>query len=413
MSDLFALSVPLLLAVIFMPTLEIDWSVLGRTPVTAEAYEDVSDQMGRVLAYVTSPMASIYLLMALGFLLVLRRGGIDLSVWAAAGVGGLAAAALIRAGVPAAGALVLGAGAGALLGAVNALLTVRLRVPAVVATLLTGGAVVLALTAVTETRAVTVAEGTFDSWRLVQRAEYTEPVNGSAAENGGASRETTRTVRQDVVRPRYLTRMLLVTLVFGGAALLLGGTRRTAERNDRRALAVALVASGLLSAAAGAIWLVEHGETPIPGRLVGDLRVPAAALLAGGLLLAGARRTVVTVAALPVALLLTLLWTLHVWMAPVRAYYPQLLLLIVGLTGAHLAVRHAVAAPRLRRGALVAAGLMTGGIVVAALEARVEGTDVRGALLWAGILLWAGGAVTLGISAAVRWRRERGARAEA
>ncbi|HAU36877.1 MAG TPA: hypothetical protein DCX07_04085, partial [Phycisphaerales bacterium] len=61
---------------------------------------------------VVGVMLSPCLPAALGMLLALRCGAIDLSVWGVMGVGGLVAAGLIRAGVPAAMAFAAAGGAG-------------------------------------------------------------------------------------------------------------------------------------------------------------------------------------------------------------------------------------------------------------------------------------------------------------
>ena len=53
---------------------------------------------GNLLSMVAAHMPSSLLLAALGFLLALRCGALDLSVWAAAGLGGVVAAALILSG---------------------------------------------------------------------------------------------------------------------------------------------------------------------------------------------------------------------------------------------------------------------------------------------------------------------------
>ncbi|MCK4276948.1 MAG: hypothetical protein KAX78_10570, partial [Phycisphaerae bacterium] len=77
------------------------WGEQGQRDLFNEAMRGASDQM-----------ASIYLLMSLGFLLALRCGAIDLSVWVVAGLGGLVTAGLINVGVWPVLAMAGGAAAG-------------------------------------------------------------------------------------------------------------------------------------------------------------------------------------------------------------------------------------------------------------------------------------------------------------
>ena len=79
--DMFGLGLLVALAAILIPA----WDISGQ----------------RYLNDVAGQMSSAYLLPALGFMLVLRCGAIDFSVWVSAAGGGLVAAVLIRAGVPA------------------------------------------------------------------------------------------------------------------------------------------------------------------------------------------------------------------------------------------------------------------------------------------------------------------------
>ena len=80
------------------PNLRGQWvrDVLGMGLVLALAVPLVSAlrwaDSGQYLSDVAGQMASYGLLLAMGFLLALRCGAIDLSVWSSAGLGGLVAA---------------------------------------------------------------------------------------------------------------------------------------------------------------------------------------------------------------------------------------------------------------------------------------------------------------------------------
>jgi len=96
------------------------------------------------------------------------------------------------------------------------------------------------------------------------------------------------------------------------AALVYAGPMGLGRRlawSPRRRLAAALCASSALAACGGVVWLLATHRTPVPHRLVDDLRIPAAAILAGGMYLAGPNRSLLAVALLPMAVVVAALWT--------------------------------------------------------------------------------------------------------
>ena len=146
--DLAGVGLLILMALVLVPALRTD----------SERYlVDVAGQLG-----------SIYLLVSLGFLLALRCGAIDLSVWAASFLGGLVAARLINGGAPTAWALAAGTGAGMLLGAINGLLVAYGRLPSVLVTLVTAGVTISVLSAAFPGRLVSVPDGAFARWHVTQ-----------------------------------------------------------------------------------------------------------------------------------------------------------------------------------------------------------------------------------------------------
>jgi galactofuranose transport system permease protein len=371
--DLMGLAVLAALAVVLLPV----WTA-GRT--RAEYMPEAAIVMG-----------SHYLLPALGFLLALRVGAIDLSVWVCAAAGGLVAAATINAGQPVAVAGLAGVGAGLAIGVLNGLLVAFARVPSVVATLLVGLAVMWAMLAVLPQRHLAVPPGTFDTWRIEHQVQILQ----DAGDGKGAK----PTVMKELF-PLSVTRLLIVVgmflvLVAGlyGVSLL----RRSGVDIPRRWQIVgALSASGFLAAAGGACWLIEHGQAPAATRPIGDLRILAAALLAGGLYHAGRTRTLLTTAALPLALLIATVWRQEVWNLPAEGWALQLAILAGMLVVTHLAMAAAAGGARKARAMFaIAAALTAGGLIVVAGSARGGSPEIKHALRLVGVAVWTAGAVVL------------------
>ena len=95
----------------------------------------ISTSPGRYPSHLAGQLLSTYLLVALGFTLALRRGAIDLSVWALSGMGGVAAAMAIHAGVAPLWAMAAGIGLGLLVGAFNGLTVALVRLPSIAVSL--------------------------------------------------------------------------------------------------------------------------------------------------------------------------------------------------------------------------------------------------------------------------------------
>jgi len=169
--------------------------------------------------------------------------------------------------------------------------------------------------------------------------------------------------------------------------------QRSPGAGRRRLAAAALVISGALAAVGGAVWLVEHSSTPVPTRLIGDLRVPAAAVLAGAVVLVGPNRSLLCWLFLPVSMLLVTLWRQEIlswqWFYA-RGYAFQLVELMAMLLTAHGAFRAAFSATSLaRRRFLIHCGLKTTiALAVVALQASSRDHQTRYMLHIVGIVIW-------------------------
>ena len=333
---------------------------------------------------VAERVASLYLLAAMGFLLALRCGAIDLSVWANAAMGGLVAATLINAGFSPWLAFGAGAGAGLLAGAVNGALVAGIGLPSVVVTAVVAVALLFLMRSFGGP--VVIADQAFDGWLVTPRAPLV-------------------TVRILFVGTVYLLTMLV---------LMLGGVLRTdrTEIHHRRSLLTALSASGALAGLAGACWLIDHSRAPVLTRPVGDLRIPVAAVLAGGAFLAGPGRLLLAGAILPVALLTAGLWRQQVWDLQFKGFSLQLILLAGCAIVAHLAVARLTAGGHLpapdkaeaettvrerlrRRVAATSAALITAGILIVAGAIVFDHYIQRRAFQFGGLGVWLIGTVLL------------------
>ena len=338
----------------------------------------------RYLTDVAGQMASIYLLLALGFLLALRCGAIDLSVWVVSALAGLVSAWLINRGVSAAWSLAAGAGAGLVVGAVNGALTVWARVPSVLATLLTAAAAMWALQSAFPGRAVTIPDRTFVRWHVVWPFDRREGRNSPSADRNGPA--------EPPGMPLLMTRMVLVAGTYAAAMLALLAACRRDRWDRRRSLFAALCASGALAGAGGAFWLIDQGQTPVPTRLVDDLRVPAAAVLAGGAMLTGKGRALLAGACLPAALLLATIWRVQVWNLSYQGYALQMLVLIGMTLLVQFAGSSATFARRRRAWAVAGAVLAAAGLLVVAQSAGASSWRTREVLRMTGSAISVAGA---------------------
>jgi len=339
-------------------------------------------EAGDTFARTLGQLASFHLLVAMAFWVALRRGAVDLSVWAVSGLGGLVSASLINAGLPVGSALALAVGAGLAVGAVNGLVTAWTRLSSPAFTLIVAAVIVAAAGLLCSERALRVPDDTFSA--IV-------PADEPDADPGRAARAATP------LSSRKL-RMLLVAVVYSAGMVVLlcwgmASRRRHWSAPDRAGTFAAMAASGALSAAAGAFWLVDHGSAPLPTRLVGDLRVPAAAILAGGMLWLGPGRTLLSGLFLPVSVLLATAWRQEVTaVAPLRGsgYAGQLLLLTAMLCSAHLALLGRLRGRGVRR-AVGGAALVLIVLAVAgtASQALMDSYAAKRAIASGCLLLWA------------------------
>lgn len=399
--------------------------------------------MERLPADFSGQLASPFLLMTLGFLLALRRGAIDLSVWAGAALGGIVSAWLIlRLGSSApdsprlvALCLLAGAGAGAALGAVNGLLVAYAGLPSLLVTLVTAAITVGALNYSVSGRSLHVKDNTFSQWYLSPDLDEQDLDDMSA----GAGRKVSAA---DYARPLSATRVILVgslfvftlvaiamagqiaeasrifltvALVFVGilAAEILGvycgrtvkvlfwavggvvvgasamGGAGVSRWSSRAHLLTALIASGFFAGSAGALWLLDQGSTPVPSawRVVDDLRVPAAAVMAGAWLLSGRRRTLLAVALLPAALLLTTNWQVRVWNLSHGGLCLQNLVLLALLLTIQVSFSAATESRRLPKLAWTAMLFAIFGLAAMTLGGQARSSILRESSRYAGLVL--------------------------
>jgi ribose transport system permease protein len=321
---------------------------------------------------VVGEMTSWLLLPALGFLLALRVGAIDLSVWAAAGVGGLVAAALMARGVNPTWALAAAAGAGLAFGAVNGALVAWVGVPSPVATVLTALAATWAARAAVPGGQIEVPESAVLLW-----------VGWHPA-------------------PALALRVLAVSVIYLPVLVAMMAIDAAAWRRvrlPRRGGAwAALAACGMLAALGGAFWLLDSRWAPVPARLIGDLRIPAAALLAGGALLARPGRELLAGLSLPVAMLIVTVWRQKVWLLPNPwAFEFQVLVLLCMAGGVQLALvrlADSLSRPGRRGPALAAATLSVAGLALVASAATPHAFLPAALLRAGGLVLWLAGLAT-------------------
>ncbi|RPI64413.1 MAG: hypothetical protein EHM48_00880, partial [Planctomycetaceae bacterium] len=180
-------------------------------------------------------MASPYLLPAMGFLLALRRGAIDFSVWVGFLLGGMVAAGAINAGVSPLAAIVIGAISGMLPGLLNAALVAGAGVPSPLASAGVAAAILLGLRRWFGESPISVSDSTFDSWHLFLQGN---------------------------IQSLSVTRMLMVMAIYGAVMLALlwknSFARHDGMEHNRLKLALSLLVGATLASAGGAIGIIEH-----------------------------------------------------------------------------------------------------------------------------------------------------------
>ena len=303
---------------------------------------------------VVGHMASYLLLPALGFLLALRCGAIDLSVWVISGLSGVVAAKLIADGAPVPLAFAAGAGVGLGVGGINAALIGWAGLPSPLVTAGTAMVGIWIVGAAVPERSVEIPELTYVgmlSW-------HSSPV--------------------------LAVRVLIIVSVYLSALLGLLTIDWAVWRGVRFprwvCLSTAMAASGLLAGLGGALWLLDNNQAPAPTRLIDDLRVPAAAVLAGGLFLGRKGRELLAGMSLPAAMLIVTIFRQKAWHlpAPGFALEVQMLVMISMTIAVHLSFGRWVAARDTGRKMPVAAVLLTvSGLTLVAAAANFDGPDYR------------------------------------
>ncbi|MCE5277025.1 MAG: hypothetical protein ABFD92_14915 [Planctomycetaceae bacterium] len=266
----------------------------------------------QTMIWLADRATSPYLPPAMAMLLAMRRGAIDMSVWAVAAVGGLVAAAALNAGWAAWAVIATGAAAGTAIGGFNGLMSVLLRRPVPAITLLVGLLIVLAAWWLGQGRELAVQTSAMDG------------IHSAGFDSDG------------------LRRVLVSGCFLAVLALLLNGMLPLDKAvAGRWSLLAVLAISGTLAACGGVAWVLSHGQAPLPTRVVGDLRVPVAAVLAGGLFLSGTGRSVVAVALLPAALALTTAWRQSFFPFHLGGYWMHMLVLLAVTGLAQIAMARA------------------------------------------------------------------------
>ena len=159
----------------------------------------------------------------------------------------------------------------------------------------------------------------------------------------------------------------------------------------------ALCASGLLSGLGGALQLIDTFRAAPAPTIIGDLRIPAAALLAGGPFLAGPGRRLLAALLLPLGILLATVWRYRAWYVHLEGYDLQVLFLIVALALIMLAASKAFKASgqvrTMLRCAAVAAFVS---LLITAEAGRFQRHQVRDVMnIFAGVLLTSCAMVTM------------------
>jgi ribose/xylose/arabinose/galactoside ABC-type transport system permease subunit len=334
---------------------------------------------GFYLNNIAGQMASMYLLMAMGFALCLRCGVIDLSVWMAASLGGVAAARALGQHLPLPVAFAAAVGAGLGLGAINGLLVGRAKVPGPLATGATAVGVMWLLRALCRGGEIAVAPGSFNVLASMQefKGEETLPL-----------------------APLLVARMLIVALAYAIVMflLVLGGSGRVRASRRWQSFA-ALLVSGGLGGLGGACWLIDRSVATVPTFPIGDLRVVAASLLAGAALLGGRNRTLLVGVALPAAMLVATAWRQEVWSVPLWGWPVQMLLLIGMTLVTHWAIEQTLRWRQQKRWLSAAAAILTAcGLVVMAGSAGIESARARLDFHFLSLLLWLAGTALLLLS---------------
>ena len=336
---------------------------------------------GDVIEHFSRLLLSFWLLPAMGFMLALRCGAVDLSVWATAGLGGVVSAVMIGKGLPPAAAMFAGISVGAICGLINGAFVAGLRLPCPIISGLMAFGLIGWLGGAFPDGQIVLGEGSLGGllggFQLV-------------SDWVGLPEVTLQAAAALVVFIFYAVTMMVI---LNGEMV---ERRRGRSFSERWRLFAALTASGALSAAGGVSWLIEHEAAPIPGRPMDDLVIPAAALLAGGLYLAGPGRTLLAGVLLPMALAVATGWrqeVLNLRCDFLVGYPLQVAVLVVMVAIARYAMTCAAVVGRRHVGALMLACSSSVGIAIFAASVWAETPALRTIVHAAGGGLWLVGAI--------------------
>ncbi len=225
--------------------------------------------------------ASVTAILAVGLLVVLVAGGIDISFAATATVAQyLAAHAATRLGWPAAASIALGLAAGLALGGFNALLVHRLRATSIIITISTLNLYFALLMHATGGRSIYDLPGWWSNARVL--AQFAGP-------DGGPGARLTLPIAV-AAAAALATALMLGRSALGRRLHAFGGNPEAAHRMGIGLGAMQAVAygwMGLMAAVAGLVQAHRVGES-VPNAMVGmELFVLAATVLGGASLFGG------------------------------------------------------------------------------------------------------------------------------
>jgi ribose/xylose/arabinose/galactoside ABC-type transport system permease subunit len=304
------------------------------------------------------------------------------------GLGGIIAAEVLNAGGNPYLAFTAAAIAGMIVGLINYLIIRRIFIPSFILTFLVGTVIVIALNLFYNVRTVFISDDAFG--RLLDDACW---LLGLTPEN-----------QMNMAAPMMTVRMLMVFCVWAGVLIIfLIGDMLTSDTPRPFARwwvrPAALITSGMLAGLAGAGWLIDHGETPVPMRPVDNLHIPAVVILAGTMLLQGRGRTLMVGICLPTAILVVALWEQISWPMWFYGYSLEILIFMVMVSFIQWTLVWAMDYPSGKTwiGWLVMS-ICTAGLIIIALTPKLDGIISPKNAMLLGLSVWMVGAVALAIS---------------